>query len=375
MIELSFRVDFIKLHLSRCFDGRTLEAEPLIEIVGNALEMDLYRTETDLHMNLALLDFNILDHIEKSGKEEFQKLITSNTESDSTKKLLNVEYNRRLRIVDYNNKKIEVFDQDIDLHLATVKFVITRKSLLSILTFCLNTFTDPNQEPTPADELNHNPEDVDAAPQKINMKLDLDSVIMVLNEDGVKLATFLLNAAQISLLLLPEAMDVSGSLGALSLVDELKYNNDDSPRYLLQMDEKDLANFRYKTFDMHGERPSELKFNVSAIAVNFVESSIGRIVRFGNQFMQMKAIYDRTREAAINEAPQLPNKFKFDILIQGPKITFLVDGVGSNEIVANLGEIYAHNEYQKACDFCWYKKCSAFIQLQIQGSTTRLESD
>jgi len=348
LIELSFSVDFIKLHLSRCFDGRTLEAEPLIEIVGNALEMDLYRTETDLHMNLALLDFNILDHIEKSGKEEFQKLITSNTESDSTKKLLNVEYNRRLRIVDYNNKKIEVFDQDIDLHLATVKFVITRKSLLSILTFCLNTFTDPNQEPTPADELNHNPEDVDAAPQKINMKLDLDSVIMVLNEDGVKLATFLLNAAQISLLLLPEAMDVSGSLGALSLVDELKYNNDDSPRYLLQMDEKDLANFRYKTFDMHGERPSELKFNVSAIAVNFVESSIGRIVRFGNQFMQMKAIYDRTREAAINEAPQLPNKLKFDILIQGPKITFLVDGVGSNEIVANLGEIYAHNEYQKA---------------------------
>lgn len=347
LIELKFGIDFIKLNLSRCIDGHTLEAEPLIEIVGNALELNLYRTETDLHMNLGLLDFNILDHIEKSRKEEFQKLITSNTDNNSTKKLIDVEYNRRLRVVDFNNKKIEVYDQDIDLHLATLKFVITRKSVLSILTFCLNTFTDPNQEPTPADELNHNPEDTDEAPQKINMKLSLDSVIMVLNEDGVKLATFLLNAAQIKLLLLPEAMDVSGSLGALSLLDELEHNSDNSPRHLIQMDENDLAKFSYKTFDLHGERPSELKFNVSAISVNFVESSFGRIVKYGNQFMQMKAIYDRTREAAINQATQLPNKLKFDILVQGPMITFPVGNTGLDKVVANLGEIYAHNEYQK----------------------------
>ncbi|KAI5970317.1 VPS13 [Candida margitis] len=346
LIELKFSVDFIKLHLSRCIDGLTLDAEPLIEIVGNELELDLYKTETDLHMNLGLLDFNILDHIEKSGKEEFQKLLTSNTELNTTKKLIDVEYNRRLRVVDFNNKKIEVFDQDIDLHLATVKFVITRKSVLSILTFCLNTFTDPNQEPTSADELNHNPEDVDAAPQKINMKVSLDSVIMVLNEDGIKLATFSLNAAQIKLLLLPEAMDVSGSLGALSLLDELNHDNESSPRHLIQMDENDLAKFSYKTFDLHGIKPSELNFNVSAISVNFVESSFSRIVKYGNQFMQMKAIYDRTREAAINQATQLPNKMKFDILIQGPKITFPVGNTGSDDIVANLGEIYAHNEYQ-----------------------------
>ncbi|KAG5420157.1 VPS13 [Candida metapsilosis] len=347
MIELKFSVDFIKLDLLRCVDGHTLEAEPLIEIVGNALELDLYKTETDLHLNLGLLDFNILDHIEKSGKEEFQKLLTSNTDSKSKNKLMDVEYNRRLRIVDFNNKKIEVFDQDIDLHLGTVKFVITRKSLLSILTFCLNTFTDPNQEPTPADELNHNnPEDVDAAPQKINMKLGLDNVIMVLNEDGLKLATFSLNAAHIKLLLLPETMDVSGSLGALSLLDELVHNNDNSPRYLIQMDENDLAKFSYKTFDLHDQKPSELKFNVSAISVNFIESSFGRIVRYGNQFMQMKAIYDRTREAAINEAAQLPNKLKFDILVQGPKITFPIGESGSDKVVANLGEIYAHNEYK-----------------------------
>ncbi|KAI5955057.1 VPS13 [Candida jiufengensis] len=340
LIEIDFKINSILLSLSRCINGVTLEAEPLIDIIGDDLSLLLFKTETDMQLDLSLSDFSIKDCLEKSGVAEFNNLMSSNSES-KLKKLLSLSLKRVQRLVDFKGSRIEVFDQDIDLQIATVQIVITRKSILSLLTFCMNTFTDPNAQPTPADELKHNDANEEAAPQKINMKIGLDSIIIALNEDGSKLATFELSLAQISLLLLPETIDVAGKLGALSLVDN--YNSVSTK--LIHMDGDNLAEFKYKTFDIHGIKPSEVTFKTSSLSVNFIESSFNRLISYSTQFMQMKAIYDSTREAAMNQASQLPTKIKFDIIVQAPNITFPIGSAG-DKIVVDLGELYAQNEFK-----------------------------
>ncbi|KAI5965822.1 VPS13 [Candida pseudojiufengensis] len=340
LIEIEFEINSIIVSLSRCINGVTLEAEPLIDIVGDGLSLSLFKTETELHLDMSLIDFNIEDCLEKSGVAKFNNLISSNSNSKS-KKILQINLSRFQRLVDFKGSQIEVFDQDIDMQIATVEIVITRKSILSILAFCMNTFTDPNAQTTPADELSHNDANEEAAPQKINMKLGLDSIIIALNEDGRKLATFELSLAQIKLFLLPESIDVTGKIGALSLVDN--YNS--GATKLIHMDGNNLAEFNYKTFDIHGIRPAEVAFKTNSLSINFIESSFNRLISYSTQFMQMKAIYDSTREAAMNQATQLPTKIKFDVVVQAPNITFPF-GLTGDKIVVDLGELYAQNVFK-----------------------------
>lgn len=364
MFEFNFKVNVVHISLSRCINGATLEAEPFIDLIGDSLSLDFFKTVNNMHLDLSLMDINLIDHIERSGIPEFERLISSNNfvedsvKEHESKELFKLNYSRNQRLVEFNDKEIEVFDQNIKLDIATVKFVITRKSILSILNFVLNTFTDPNAE-SPADELKHNDSRNDeVAPQKINVDINLDSIIVVLNEDSVKLATLQLSTAHISLFLLPEAMDVSGKLGALTLHDDI---NEGSPkdsilRNLISIDGDNLAEFTYKTFDDETNRNlfnSSVEFRLGSSRINFVESSFKRIFNYLSQFQRMKGIYDSTRDAAINQANQMdnPGKIKFDVSVMAPTIIFptLVkhSTVKYDKLDIQLGEFYAKNDFIK----------------------------
>lgn len=363
IFEFDLNVDLVHISLSRCIDGVTLQAEPFVDLVGDTLRLNFFKTDNDMHLDLFLTDINVIDNIEKSGVPEFEKLVSSNNFYDGketkrqNKELFKLDYQRTQRIVEFNGKEIEVFDQDINLDIATVKFVISRKSLLSILNFVLNTFTDPNAEATPADELKHNDATNDeVSPQKINVDVNLESIIMVLNEDGIKLATLQLSTANINVFLVPEEMEVKGKLGALSLHDE---SNEGSPRdsilrNLISIDGDNLAEFTYKTFD--NETNTEpfntlIEFKTGSTTVNFVEDALSKIFNYLSQFQRMKAIYDKARDAAINQAAQIDyvNKIKFDFLVKAPTIIFptLIDATEEkyDTMTAHLGELYASNEF------------------------------
>ncbi|CAH2355297.1 vacuolar protein sorting-associated protein 13 [[Candida] railenensis] len=364
IFEFDFSVDLVNVSLLRCIDGISLEEEPLVDLVGDHLKLFFFKTENDLKLELTLEDINLIDNIEKSGIPEFDKLVSSNNfdQSDdftNKRQLFKVDYARTLRVVEFNKKSIEVFDQDIDLSIATVKFVISRKSLLSLLNFVLNTFVDPDAPETPADQLKHNdPSNDETSPAKINVNVNMDSIILVLNEDGLKLATLELSTANIFVLVLPEELEVSGKLGALSLHDEV---NSGSPRdsilrnlISIEGEEKSLAQFSYKTFDAaNNSNPfhTEIEFKTGSLRVNFVEDSFSKIFNYASQFQRMKEIYDGAREAAINQASQIvdANRIKFDILVNAPTIVFpkLVEGESDkyDQLTAKLGELYANNSF------------------------------
>lgn len=357
--EFDFDVGVVHVSLSRCIDGVTLKAEPLVDLIGDALSLNFFKTETDMHLDLFLQDINVLDYIERSGIPEFEKLVSSNSfrAQNDDKKLFKLEYLRAQRLVEFNGKEIEVFDQDIKLDIATVKFVISRKSLLSILNFVLNTFTDPNAEATPADELNHNDsKDDEVSPQKINVSVNLESIIAVLNEDGIKLATLQLSTADIYVFLVPEEMEVKGKIGALSLHDETNHGSprDSLLRSLISIEGDHLAEFTYKTFNSHtntSEFNSFVEFKTGSTKINFVEDAFNKIFNYLSQFLRMKAIYDKARDAAINQATQIDdaNKIKFNFEVKAPTIIFpqLADPSRQtyDKVTAHLGELYASNDF------------------------------
>ncbi|ODV77801.1 vacuolar sorting [Suhomyces tanzawaensis NRRL Y-17324] len=360
IFEFNLNMGVVNVSLSRCIDGVSLKAEPLVDLIGDGLDLQLYKTLDKLHLDLSLEDINLIDHIERSSANEFDKLISSNHFSKQgieRRRLFKLDYERTRRIVEFNGLNIEVFDQDMVVDIATVQFVVSRKSYLSILNFILNTFTDPNADPSPADELKHNDsEDEDKSPQRINVDIKLDSIILLLSDDGLTFATLELSTANINVFLVPEELEVTGILGALSLHDEVNEGTpkDSSLRNLISIEGNNLAEFKYKTFDAETNREhydSLIEFKTGSLAINFVESSFNRIIDYLSQFLKMKAIYDRAREAAVNQASLIDNadKIKFDILIKAPTIIFprLVEGFDNSfdTITSHLGELYASNEF------------------------------
>lgn len=346
--EFDLNVKLVQISLSRCIDAVTLQTEPLAEIVGESMALNFYKTLADMYLTLSVFDISLLDHIEKSGVPGFQKLVSSNSEGEK-KNLLEMKYSRKQRLVMFKNKEIEVFDQDVDMQIAVVKFVVTRKSYLSLLNFVLNTFTDPNAPATPADELINASSSEDTSPQKINVNVALESIIIVLNEDGIKLATLQLSSAEVKVFLLPDTMDIQGKLGAFALHDEVNQGSprDSLIRNLIHIDGDNLAQFSYKAYDnVTQNKPSVVEFETGAITINFIEASFNRILAYLSQFLKMKAIYDSARQAAINQSAQLPAQLLFNVLIHAPTIVFPFVNHNTNKLVANLGEIYAHNQYK-----------------------------
>ncbi|CCH41516.1 Vacuolar protein sorting-associated protein [Wickerhamomyces ciferrii] len=360
--EFNFNVDKVQLLLSKCTDGSTMASDPIVDLVAERFELDFYKMETGMHVDLTLSTFNIEDYIEDSGPKEFKKIISSNnfTEKDGIERsseAFRLKYDRTQRIVTVNNQNIEVFDQDVDLNLSALKVIVTRKSLLTILNFILTTFTNPNPEETPADILRHNDaSQIETSPQQIRVNVNLEGIVLALNDNGIKLATLQLSTAHFNVLVLPEKMKVYSKLGALTVHDEVNEGSsrDSIVRKILSFDENQLAEFTYETFDPNAEKDldyaSSFKFNVGSLRVNFVEGPVNKILDFLSKFQKMKSLYDSARDTAFNQVNiQDQNSMLFDITIKTPIIVFpkLVDYNKSlyDNVTLYLGEFSASNKF------------------------------
>lgn len=359
-IEFNFTMDLIILSLKRCSNTTTFEAEKLVDLVGDNLKLNFYKTENVMHVDLLLADLSVNDYMESSNVDEFKKLVGSKSKMNSSTassldNLFVVNYTRSLRLANFKGEIIECYDQNVKLDISDFQVVITRKSILTLLNYSLNTFTDPLAPEIPSDKLRHNDEDNVNAPAHIDVDINMKSINMILNDDGIKLATLVLERADISVFMLPDSMRVSATLGGLNLID----NDTHHGRELISIQGDDLADLLYETYDPETNTlpySSQFKFETRSMVVMFAEDSFARIYSFICQFQRMKYIYDRARDAALDQANNVeyPNKMKFDVLIRAPIFIFpkIVDPVNElyDTITANLGEIHTHNDFKKKDD-------------------------
>ncbi|KAI8384441.1 uncharacterized protein BYT42DRAFT_612143 [Radiomyces spectabilis] len=401
IFELSFKVDQVtatvreaRRRWDRSEDG-PLEIA-LCDLSLQHLSLDYCLRPHDMTVNLALKSLDVVDRMEHGN--EFKYLVTSDVEvlhsedqdvdDVQQKDLVNVEY---IRVDSDHHAYIEKYkgiDQTAKVTLSTLNFIVTRSSVLTLYNFVLNTFVDQetpsssamapkrasganllsadNKDKPPQDRRRSSaaylPAVLQPQPQSsssIHVRLLLDSVNFVLNNDGIRLATGELSHGDLTTLMANGKMKLAAKFANFSLTDDLGHgqgSKDAQTRYtnqLLTIQGEELIDFSYESFlkddhDYPGYDQS-LFLRMGSAQLTFLERPVIQLLEFLSKFAAMKEFYDRAREAALQSAQQLQqsvSKLHFDIIIKTPVVLFPeMHEHPSDVVVAHLGEIWASNSF------------------------------
>ena len=362
--EFKFTVGSLRGSLFRSDANDPQNDKLLIELVAEGFELVFYMRPFDMVAEVVLQSLSVDDHIEDNLVPEFKRIISSkgfNAEED--KDLFN------LRFVKVNPESPE-FDStyegvamNLDVSVSTINLVVTRKTLLTLLDFILLTFTNPDQQNNQGQQPDRAIEDnadVEQKPQqegKIRVKADLKSVALILNNDGVRLATLSLNTADVGVFLVGRTMLIQSRIGSLTMIDDVNTGAplDSDLRRLMTIEGDNFADFKYQTFDPESEsypgHDSEVFLRSGSIKINFLEEPYRNIINFLVKFGKMQAIFNAARQAAANQANQLQqnaSRMRFDIVVMTPILVFprvMKDDRPRDTVTAHLGEIYAKNTF------------------------------
>ena len=367
--ELRFTVDKLRGSLFRADPDGEKPDQLLVELVAEHFHLDFYLRPYDMVAEVVLKNLSMDDHIDEDPSSEFKKII-SNDDSDSEKdmELFNVKF---VKVNKDSPEFMTVYEgiaTNLDVSISTLDLIITRKTLLTLLDFVLDTFTS-SDEPKPQKPIEQEPSggksDESLAsrpsdqPEKIRIKVDLHGIALILNNDGIRLATLSLHTAEVGILLTGTSMRIAARLGSLSLLDDVNQgaSTESSLRKLITIQGNELADFRYETFnadeDAYPGYDSKIFLRSGSIKVNFLEEPFRKIIEFFVKFGKMQAIFNAARQAAANQASQIQetaSKMHFDVLIKTPIIVFprvMTQNSQRDLVTAYLGEIYASNKFSQ----------------------------
>ncbi|KAI1388182.1 vacuolar protein sorting-associated protein 13 [Hypoxylon trugodes] len=372
--EFKFAVDKLQGSLYRSDpDGKQPESL-LVELIAENFDLNFYIRPFDMAAEVSLGSVTVDDFVD-NPPAEFKSIVSSGDVEDRQQErdLVRVKFTRVKRESPEFMPIYEGIETNVNVAVSTINLIVTRKTLLTLLDFILTTFTNnngPSPQPTRRvkgiDDENNEVEIVEPIPNSqqnesgsIRVKVDLKSIRMILNNDGIRLATLSFNHADVGVFLLGKTMRVAAKLGDLTLVDDVNIgaSEDSSFRQLVTIQGDELADFRYETFDSSNKKAypgydSSIYLRAGSIKVNFLEEPFRKIIEFLVKFGKMQAIYNAARQAAANQAQQLQqstSRFKFDVIVNTPIIVFphalSPDRPKRDLITAYLGEIYAQNKF------------------------------
>ncbi|CAN6662886.1 intermembrane lipid transfer protein Vps13p [Trichomonascus vanleenenianus] len=363
IFEFDFKVDTVNLALFRSTNKSTFEQEQLVDLNLEQFSLSYYFKPSEMFADVTLSSLSIEDFIDQQSTPNLRKFVTSHP-GVVTKDLFNVQYWRMKR----ENSEKELFDQKVEISLSTLQFILEPKSSLTLLDFIITTFTKPNQsnnqhaigdgdDNTIDDSGSLLSTDEHKDDSVIDVKVNLSSIILVLNDEGIKLATLKLDSAVVGVRLVSETMNIESRIGSLTLHDDIDQGTrrDSMLRQLISIEGDDLAHFKYQTFTP--EKVNELNYNSSvyfragSIRLNVVEEPLSKIFKFLMRLNQMKGLYDAARQAALNQANQIEDaaKIHLDVLVKTPILVFPKPSAWTDEVdllTAQLGEIYLENKFE-----------------------------
>ncbi|KAI1733917.1 hypothetical protein F4680DRAFT_368242 [Xylaria scruposa] len=372
--EFKFTVDKLQGSLYRSDpDGRNPESL-LVELVAEDFALNLYIRPFDLAAEVSLGSVTVDDFVD-NPPAEFKSIVSSGDVEDRQQQrdLVKVKFTKVNPESPEFMPVYEGIEINVNVAVSTINLIVTRKTLLTLLDFILVTFannggTDNQPQRRIADQgerdqavqINEPAQGSEQAESgSIRVKVDLKSIRMILNNDGIRLATLSFNQADVGVFISGRTMRVAAKLGDLTLVDDINVGaaEDSSFRQLVTIQGNELADFRYETFDASNKKAypgydSSIFLRAGSIKINFLEEPFRKIIEFLVKFGKMQAIYNAARQAAANQAQQLQqstSKFKFDVIINTPIIVFprplSPDRPKRDFVTAYLGEIYAQNKF------------------------------
>ncbi|KAH6640079.1 hypothetical protein BKA67DRAFT_665445 [Truncatella angustata] len=374
--EFTFAVDKLQGSLYRSDPDGEKPESLLVELVAEDFDLDFYIRPFDMVAEVSLGSVTVDDFVENNPSVEFKSIVSSGDVEDRQEKrdLVTVKFIKVKRESPEFMPVYEGIETNINVTVSTINLVVTRKTLLTLLDFILVTFTNndnANAQPqrraiTNSDDESDLPEIVEPPPEQqpeqagsIRVKVDLKTIRLILNNDGIRLATLSFNHADVGVYLSGKTMRIATKLGDLSLVDDVNVgaSENSSLRRLVTIQGDELADFRYETFDRDNKNAypgydSSIFLRAGSIKINFQEEPFRKIIEFLVKFGKMQAIYNAARQAAASQAQQIQqstSRFKFDVLVNTPIIVFpgvVVPGRAKRDLItAYLGEIYAQNKF------------------------------
>jgi vacuolar protein sorting-associated protein 13A/C len=371
--QLKFSVDELRGTLYRSDPDNKRPDALLVELVAQQFGLEYYLRPYDMVAEVSLGSVTVDDFV-SNPTAEFKSIVSSGDIEDREqhRQLVHVKF---VRVKKESPEFMTVYDgveTNVSAEISTINVIVTRKTLLTLLDFILVTFTggnDNNNTPTQKaitdskSGVEVSVEPPSPTPQNeagaIRVKVDLKSIRMILNNDGIRLATLSFNHADVGVNLVAGTMRVTTKIGDLSLVDDINQgvSEDSALRKLITIQGDDLADFRYETFDSNNPNSypgydSSIYLRAGSIKLNFLEEPFRKIVDFLVKFGKMQAIYNAARQAAANQANQLQqssSRMKFDVVVMTPIVVFprvVTPGQPQRDLMtAYLGEIYAQNKF------------------------------
>ncbi|KAI1084297.1 vacuolar protein sorting-associated protein 13 [Whalleya microplaca] len=354
-------------------DGEKPEAL-LVDLIAQDFDLNFYIRPFDMAAEVSLGSVTVDDFVD-NPPAEFKSIVSSGDVEDhqQQRELVRIKFTKVKRESPEFMPVYEGIETNVNVAVSTINLVVTRKTLLTLLDFILITFANNDSSNSQSQKRTTSTHDGDnvveivepaPVPQQteggsIRVKVDLKSIRMILNNDGIQLATLSFNHADVGVFLLGKTMRVAAKLGDLTLVDDVNIGASEhsSYRQLVTIQGEELADFRYETYDASNEKAypgydSSIYLRAGSIKVNFLEEPFRKIIEFLVKFGKMQAIYNTARQAAANQAQQLQqstSRFKFDVVVNTPIIVFPRDVSPERPkrdlITAYLGEIYAQNKF------------------------------
>ncbi|KAG6005238.1 hypothetical protein E4U21_000317 [Claviceps maximensis] len=373
--EFDFKVDTLKGSLYKSDPDHVKPDALLVELVAERFNLAFYTRTYDMAAEVSLGSVAVEDFVENPSGE-FKSIVSSGDPDDlkAGRSLVHVEFKKINRQSPEFMPVYEGVETNITAVVSTINLVVTRKTLLTLLDFILITFTGDNDEQnTQTSAIDVTDYDEDKNPDEgttqlsrpanetasIRVKVDLKAIRLILNNDGMRLATLSLNHGDTGIFISGNTMRISARLGDLSLVDDvnLGVSADSNLRRLVTIQGDDLADFRYETFDSANGKAypgydSSIFLRAGSVKVNFVEEPFRKIIDFLVKFGKMQALYNAARQAAVTRANQIqqsPSKTKFDVVVKTPIVVFprlfVSDQHQGDVTTAYLGEIYVQNKF------------------------------
>lgn len=363
--EFKFTVDKLQGSLYKADPEGKKPDQLLVDLIAETFGLEFYQRPFDMAADVKLRTLVVEDHVEESPAPEFKNLISSeDVFTHSKEDLLTLSFQKINKDHPEFQSKYEGIATNLDVAVSTLSLLVTRRTLLTLLDFAMTTFTSPGdaaQQSKPKEIEDSDKDNEVAKPaeqDKIRIKANLKRVAVILNNDGIRLATLSLSSAEVGIFLMGKTMNVNARLGNLGLVDDINQGVDEqsSLRQLVSIQGDELADFRYETFDSESKsypgHDSSIFLRAGSLKVNFVTEPFRKIMEFGVKFGKMQAIFNAAREAAANQASKVQesaSKMHFDIVVKTPIVAFprmvVTENPERDLMTAYLGEIYASNKF------------------------------
>jgi len=363
--EFKFTVDKLQGSLYKADPEGKKPDQLLVDLIAETFGLEFYQRPFDMAADVKLRTLVVEDHVEESPAPEFKNLISSeDVFTHSKEDLLTLSFQKVNRDHPEFQSKYEGIATNLDVAVSTISLLVTRRTLLTLLDFAMTTFTSPgdatqlNKPKEIEDSSKENEVAKPAEQDKIRIQANLKRVAVILNNDGIRLATLSLSSAEVGVFLMGKTMSVTARLGNLGLVDDINQGVDEksSLRQLVSIQGDELADFRYETFDAESKsypgHDTSIFLRAGSLKVNFVTEPFRKIMEFGVKFGKMQAIFNAAREAAANQASKVQesaSKMHFDIIVKTPIVAFprmvITESPERDLMTAYLGEIYASNKF------------------------------